>query len=216
MTEKERELAQDMLILIDTIKNKTDSLSANNRIPDLQLEIILSKIEQLHQKAIGLKYLNQHADEVSSSLYAGQQEVDQQISAPETQESIGQHAPVQKDVVINMDPTIEKPQIIEQKDIKIEKITNDLSAIGASAEDIGEKLQLQPLSDIKSAIGINDKFLFINELFGGSSDEFEAMVGLLNQLSSMEEAQQSLEKYGWEKENETAQSFIKLVSRRYL
>lgn len=216
MTDKEIELAQEMLILIDTIKNNTDSLSADNRIPNLQLEIILSKIEELHQKTIGLKYLNQHADEVSSSIYASQQEVDEQISAAKTQEMIGQQTAAQKEVVINMDPIIEQPQIIKQKDIKIEKIKNDLSAIGASAEDIGEKLQLQPLADIKSAIGINDKFLFINELFSGSSGEFEATVGLLNQLSSMEEAQQSLEKYGWERENETAQSFIKLVSRRYL
>ena len=216
MTEKERELTQDLLSLIDKIKNKTNSLSANDRIPDLQLEVILSEIEQLHQKVIGLKYLHQHADEVSSSLYHRQQGADQQILASETQESSEQPYPVQKDVVINLASELGETQIIQQKEIKIENIANDLSSIGAAAEDIGERLQQQALADIKSAIGINDKFLYINELFNGSSDEFNALVNLLNQCDSMEEAQKSLEKYGWEKENETAQSFIKLVSRRYL
>jgi hypothetical protein len=204
MTEKERELTQDMLDLIDRIKTKTDFLDTDDRIPVLQLEVILSKIEQLHQKAIGLKYLHQHADDIRSTLQARSEETNEVIVEDTNEASI----------------PIEEP-VVNQKEIEIEKIDNDISSLGvsnfnATNEDIGEKLQQQPISDIKSAIGINDKFLYINELFGGSAEEFETIVNLLNQFTSMDEAQQSLEKYGWVQDNETTQSFVSLVSRRYL
>ena len=89
MTEKERELTRDMLDLIDRIKNKTDYINTDDRIPELELEVLLSKIEQLHQKAIGLKYLHQHADEISTLLYSRLND-NQEITEPETTEVVAE------------------------------------------------------------------------------------------------------------------------------
>ncbi|MBL4623986.1 MAG: hypothetical protein JKY42_02415 [Flavobacteriales bacterium] len=216
MTEKERELTRDMLDLIDRIKNKTDYINTDDRIPELELEVLLSKIEQLHQKAIGLKYLHQHADEISTLLYSRLND-NQEITEPETTEVVAEDQFEETNVKQFEEPAADENEV----EIAVEHIKKDISSLGvgnfsSSSEDIGKRLQQQPISDIKSAIGINDKFLYINELFGGSSEEFEAMVSLLNQFTSLEEARQSLEKYGWEKENETTQSFLTLVTRRYL
>ncbi|MBL4652261.1 MAG: hypothetical protein JKY53_05265 [Flavobacteriales bacterium] len=208
MTEKERELTQDMLNLIDRIKSKTDYLNTDGRIPELELEVILSKIEQLHQKAIGLKYLHQFADGISASITEQKQEIVQEITPPELHKIDVEEDIVKEIVAENNTQTNEVP---------LETITQDINSLGGgNGEGIIEKLQQTPISDIKSAIGINDKFLFINELFNGDSKKFGATIDLLNQCSSMEEAQQNLGQFAWDGESETTQSFIKLVSRKYL
>ena len=207
MTEKERELTQDMLDLIDRIKNKTDYINTDDRIPELELEVILSKIEQLYQKAIGLKYLRQFADGISASLTEKEKMI-QEVTPPVLHEVEIQENIIEE--IVASEPT-------EEKTIEIETIEQDISALGNSSnEGIIEKLQQQAISDIKNAIGINDKFLFTNELFAGNSQEFEITINQLNQLSSMEEAKEKLEKYSWSEENEAAQSFLTLVARRYL
>lgn len=77
-----------------------------------------------------------------------------------------------------------------------------------------------PVKDIKSAIGLNEKFLFINQLFKGDSVTYNAVVDRLNTSSSMESAMnhiQSLaESNNWETHPESAKLFIEIIERRFL
>jgi hypothetical protein len=212
MTREERELTQDMLELIEKIKHKTDFISADDRIPELEFEVLLSKIEKLHQKAIGLKYLHQYADELRSSVSV---EAEPQIKPSIKVEEITVAQAQEKPAVKIKEEPIAKEEVnlaALQKDMASIEVNDTSTAI----EDIGAKLQQQPISDLKGAIGINDKFLYTNELFGGNPQEFESVINSINQLSSFDEAQQILNKYHWEKDNETVQSFLSLVARRYL
>ncbi|MDD3741962.1 MAG: hypothetical protein PHH30_12065 [Bacteroidales bacterium] len=77
--------------------------------------------------------------------------------------------------------------------------------------------RLKPVSDIKSAIGVGDRFLFVRELFVGNSDAFEETVTHLNSLSSFEEAQKFLDsKFNWDRSQSTVTSFLNIVKRRYV
>lgn len=212
MTREERELTQDMLQLIEKIKYKTDFISADDRIPELEFEVLLSKIEKLHQKAIGLKYLHQYADEVRSSVSVEpKQEIETSIQETEITVAKEQENPTVK--------AEEEP--ILKEEINLATLQKDMASIevndtSSTVEDIGAKLQQQPISDLKGAIGINDKFLYTNELFKGNAKEFESIINSLNQLSSFDQAKQTLNKYAWDTDNETAHSFLSLVARRYL
>ena len=77
-----------------------------------------------------------------------------------------------------------------------------------------------PVKDIKSAIGLNEKFLFINQLFKGDSVTYNAVVDRLNTSSSIESAMnhiQSLaESNNWESHADSAKSFIEIIERRFL
>jgi len=74
--------------------------------------------------------------------------------------------------------------------------------------------------DIKTAIGINDKFEFINELFKGSIADYEAGLQLLNNSANRELAlkvfNELQKKYGWQQENETADRLQEIVERKFL
>jgi hypothetical protein len=74
--------------------------------------------------------------------------------------------------------------------------------------------------DLRKAIGINDRYLFINELFSGDEAMFERSVKTLNQFSILPEAefwmQRELKlKLAWNEDSAIVQQFIQLVRRRF-
>ncbi|MDR2928010.1 MAG: hypothetical protein LBV41_07410 [Cytophagaceae bacterium] len=77
--------------------------------------------------------------------------------------------------------------------------------------------QSRPIKDIKSAIGINDRFYFQRELFGGNADLFNSIIDQLNALKDMDSAEVLLAaNFKWDNSNEAVQSFKEIVKRRYL
>lgn len=89
--------------------------------------------------------------------------------------------------------------------------------------DLSQKLSERPISNLKLAWGVGDKFLIINELFGRNSSAFDEAIEALDGLGSMDEARGYLEKNiitknNWTDDNKvsTAKNFIKTIKRRYL
>jgi len=89
------------------------------------------------------------------------------------------------------------------------------------ATDLSEKLSESPLNDLNRALSINDRLLYMNELFGRDMENLNQSLHVLNNYSSMQEAKQFLtniaEQHDWSNEDriDIAKSFIKLVRRRY-
>jgi len=90
------------------------------------------------------------------------------------------------------------------------------------ANDIAAKLSSMPVSDLTKAMGLNERILTVNELFGGDANEFKKVMTDLNNLSNFNEAKQYLatnvvEKYGWTKRNKKSKAkvLIKTIRRRY-
>lgn len=90
------------------------------------------------------------------------------------------------------------------------------------AKELSEKLSERPITDLTKAFAINDKLLYINELFGRDAGSFNETLKLLNRFESMNEAKSLMlsvaEQYDWleEERQEIAQGFIKTVRRRYV
>lgn len=84
------------------------------------------------------------------------------------------------------------------------------------AEPVAANKQFE---DIKSMIGLNQKFAFI-KLFGGDTAAWNDAVQQLNGLSTFPESEalvaQYRAKYGWDAENEAMMSLIELLGRRFL
>lgn len=77
-----------------------------------------------------------------------------------------------------------------------------------------------PVIDIRTGIGINDKYLYISELFGDDKAAYEDAIRQLNTFSSLQQAIRFAEhelsdKYGWDKEQPTVQSFYNLLSSSF-
>ena len=86
--------------------------------------------------------------------------------------------------------------------------------------DLGDSLTETPIRDLKKAIGINDRFLYINDLFRGDESMYERSIKTINSFSILPEAEYWIQrelktKLGWSEGNETVKQFIQLVKRRF-
>ncbi len=91
---------------------------------------------------------------------------------------------------------------------------NEMLASKNNTPDFSSRLK--PVTDIKSAIGVGDRFLFIRELFGGNNEIFEETIAHLNSLGSFQDAQNYLtSKFRWDESQNTVTSFVNIVKRRY-
>jgi len=86
--------------------------------------------------------------------------------------------------------------------------------------EIANMLQGSPVRDLKKAVGINDKYLIINELFRGDEIMYERSIKTINGFSIYPEAEFWIKrelktKLGWSDDNETVQLFDTLVKRRF-
>ena len=84
---------------------------------------------------------------------------------------------------------------------------------------IAAKLQQSPVKDLRSSIGINDKFLFVNELFGGSMEKYNKSIDNLNDLKTLNGAMIYLNELKielqWNGSNEAYQKLAELVKRKF-
>jgi hypothetical protein len=77
-----------------------------------------------------------------------------------------------------------------------------------------------PIKDLRKGIGINDRFVFINELFRGDEAMYERSIKTINSFNIYQEAEYWMNrelkiKIGWDDTRETVKHFYQLVKRRF-
>ena len=91
-----------------------------------------------------------------------------------------------------------------------------------SVEDtsLAARLQRKPVADLASAIGINDKFLLLNELFGGSMEKYNKSIRALNNFSTLLGAKTYMSElqieFQWNCESDAYKKLDNLVERRFM
>jgi hypothetical protein len=74
-----------------------------------------------------------------------------------------------------------------------------------------------PVASLPRAIGINDKFRFIKELFGGDSDVYNETIKRLDTIGSLVSAISYIEAhFSWDKNSDSVKQLISLIRRRYM
>ncbi len=80
--------------------------------------------------------------------------------------------------------------------------------------------QNKKIQSIKKHISINQRFMFVNELFGGDTEKFNTVIDRLEDLSSYEDAIDFLVKnhakeYEWVMESEEVVEFLEVLEKRF-
>jgi len=89
-----------------------------------------------------------------------------------------------------------------------------------SEPEVAHGFNETPIRDLKKAIGINDRYLFINELFRGDEIMYERSLKTINGFNIFPEAQYWIErelklKLGWNNNSIAVEHFDQLVKRRF-
>ncbi len=73
------------------------------------------------------------------------------------------------------------------------------------------------ITDVKKAISIGERFRFQRELFNGNGEDMNKTLTYINHAVTLAEAMDFLEKkYKWERYNESAADFYRIIKRRFI
>jgi hypothetical protein len=127
------------------------------------------------------------------------------IPVIETKETVSQgHDPAHKQNIKK------KPE--EQKIFIHEKLGEHIHK-----KDITTKMQNQAIISISGSLGINDKFLFIRELFGGNAEIFRQTLEELDDALNFNDAySQLIGKFHWDMDSEPVQMLLNLIRRKFI
>jgi len=85
---------------------------------------------------------------------------------------------------------------------------------------VSEQINSEPIKDLKKAISINERFLFISELFNGDEAMYDRSIKTINAFSIYPEAEYWIRrelkiKFAWDEKSNTVKQFNQLVKRRF-
>jgi hypothetical protein len=83
-------------------------------------------------------------------------------------------------------------------------------------KELSEQLKLKPIKNLSDAIGLNDRFLFISEIFNGNKDNYTQAISRLDQTENLQDAMAIIMSYTGEKgESEAVVQLLDLVRLKF-
>ncbi|MET0636209.1 MAG: hypothetical protein ABWZ25_09300 [Chitinophagaceae bacterium] len=215
--------AADMLVTVNQLQQEL----LINSAPASPRSLGSSKVSVVMPANIPADIYNKYAPHPKEERpsVAMQSQVISADEKPETETVLvddGKLSIVQENGQLDMvfDPLLEIPTLSQQ--------VNDQSRGGESLNDklkqgkteLLEILKESPVKDLRKAIGINDRFSFINELFRGDEVMYERSIKTINGFNIFPEAEYWITrelktKLGWNPENQVVLHFDQLVKRRF-
>lgn len=129
------------------------------------------------------------------------------------------------------DPVEDIPTLTHQEPLKDkqkelheafgEKQTSLNEKLKQAQIELSDTLQEVPVKDLKKAVGLNDRFLYIKELFRGDEVMYERSIKTINSFAIYPEAEYWIKrelklKLGWNDSNPVVKQFDQLIRRRFI
>lgn len=201
-------------------------------------------IQLLQSKAEEIKSLLEHFSKNTNDLNSGLELLETRIlglskdfeilkknlSTSQPQENI--HAELFRETFLNEDSFSKDEEIIET--IPEQSELNDNSALefkhstpteptilnerlhSDPTKMVAQKVSTTKIEDIQSAIGLNDRFLFIRELFENKTEEYNSAVSFINQSSDFKSVMEwAMSHKNWDMEDPTVVQFIEITKRKF-
>jgi len=199
---------------LDFLKTLVTRFHEQEYVNDLELAVAMQRTQEIYEQFLRIRLTPNEIPEAPSQ----RSEI---VSEPEKPVTVVKEEKKTKKTI----PVIEekKPPSAAKTSILAEKISpaSDFLPINETlaqqtGSDLSSKLQTAPLSTISSGIGLNDKFLFIRELFKGDKDLYDNVLKYLDAVNSLEEALDFINRnFEWDEKSETTQKFVNLLLRRH-
>ena len=213
----------DIDLALSKVRNLYELLlkldSRNIQIAENQKEEISAPIKKEEQKEEIIKKVEAKPKE-AETIPEKKEEVTKEKTPVRKPEFIIETGSEEKKVEEIIEEKIETkqsntPEIVADK-FQSKKFVHDNISKKNAKKDVSAKMQSKPIQDINSAIGLNDRFIFIRELFGNNKDHYHETVQVLNNFDTYDNAVRFLdENFDWEPENENYERLKELVRRKF-
>ncbi|GAB7086451.1 hypothetical protein [Marinifilum fragile] len=215
----------DHKLLLQLLQNKTEEIQNllnhfKNNPDDLSkgLNLLSDRIESLSKE---FEFMKDGFSKVNASIPK-----EEKVELPSTESNVSEmiHHEVKQEkiteviketVEIKAETVVTASENSENEKVDTEEILND-QLQNRSTKVIGEKLINNKLSDIQTAIGINDRFLFIRELFENNTEAYNSSIKFINETSNISVIEEHFKhNTNWDFENPTVIQFMELTKRKF-
>lgn len=90
----------------------------------------------------------------------------------------------------------------------------------APANDpVASRVVFQPITDLSAGIGINDRYIFVSELFGNNTGQYQEAITRINKAVNLDEANWIFQKYhtsAWNQKQEVVARMKDFIKRRFI
>jgi hypothetical protein len=212
-----------------------DDLKKYPGIPLLQVELAKLKCKSAGEVIAMLKTMNQPAYVVEKEPLQEEKVQHQAVSEQQKTPSVPEiifYPPSEKTEeadafeielpLLIKEPTPKRIQKKEQESsILADKFSNVANSFNEqlgimnSDDDLAEILKSQPITSLLEAIGINDKFLFIREIFNGNHADYAQAISRLENTENLTDAKAIIMSYtGDNFESDAVLQLLDLVKRK--
>jgi hypothetical protein len=199
---------------LDNLHEIEDLLKAfpsEGNIPAIEIDLTLQKIRNLYELLLMIKNPNSEITERNSAEIS-EKKTDQQKDHASVQTNEENFEKVTKS---EPEKSLKEAQILSDKFKGGETLYESLHQSFSSNHDIVGNVK--PVSDILSAIGLNDRFTFIRELFENNTSAFENTIKMMNEVRNYDEACVYLNRnFTWDMESEVVKQLLEIVRRKFI
>ncbi|HEX3168294.1 MAG TPA: hypothetical protein VHQ93_18625 [Chitinophagaceae bacterium] len=148
-----------------------------------------------------------------------QEEVQEVISAPKARTQNNNQLDIHFDPM-NEIPTFSQHKIAKEVNETVGHQESFNDRLKENRTELMHSLKESPIRDLRKGIGINDRFVFISELFRGDEPMYERSIKTINSFNIYPEAEYWMNrelkiKLGWDDTKEIVKHFYNLVKRRF-
>ena len=198
---------------------------------------VLAELE--HIKLLAAERNNMSYQHKATAAFANMDDIPTMVGR-QPQASIGEQPAEQTLTDITSEPiqTIDTneqaptypPSKIDNEAIAMHKDLNDTLVQADAAtinevhalpkQELSEALMEAPIKDLRKAIGINERYLYVHELFRGDESMYERSIKTINTFEIYPEAEYWIRrelklKLGWNDSYQTVKQFDQLIKRRF-
>lgn len=188
-----------------------------------RIELLINTLkQQYHQKespTILLQTIAQLQAELTAAgaeqpLHLGTAKIAVMMPAGAAASVPSSQAPDEQTTAVNDQRTGFNDQLVVSQPVSINE------RIAAVQPEVADTLSREPIRELKKAIGINDRFLLIQDLFEGNEKRFDQAIKTIDAFSILAEASFWVEKEikskpGYQKGTTAALLLDQLISRRF-
>ncbi len=213
-------------LVLEKLRQLYDSLLFDKQLPQKEQSKPLPEKpkEEIRKKETTKEEVIEDTTEMEMEL---QQEQDELVIEEVEEE---QYVDVQAEVEEQEEPMPEPPAIpdtrhdkheahatpLGEKYLSQKKYRNETLAHNGK-KDMASVFQNKPIEDLGKAIGINEKFLFTKELFGGNAELYAKSIKQLNEFADINDALIYIQdNFSWDNDNDAANRLIDLIRRKLL
>ncbi len=158
----------------------------------------------------------EHKEEPAKIVYEEKKTVPSEILSPDVKLNLS----ADKTRVVKEEPVLNGKKLSEPATIgdQFSSKTSYNEQLGGHIHDgdVHEKMKTTPVTNLAEAIGLNDKFLFVREIFNGSQEKYSQAISRIDSVANLQEAREIIMGYaGDTTDTEAVKQFIDIVKRKF-